>query len=362
MKLSLTPTVIKIIFLVATSSISLLGQETKIKFFGQPGFEYFYHPKLNTGAPYFRSGPLVLFVTSQLNEKFSVSGEFHAHYMAKTGAEAEIERFYIKYDHSDYLSFRFGKMYTPIGHWNLNYNFGLILQPTITRPFMLQPTHDGGFINTRDVGLQIEGNNISKLRIYYKIFIFNGIGKNGGYLGVPYQLGETPGISAQLGIEPTDGLRISTSAMYQMIQKGLPNQFDQIFNENINTYLLSGSISFLNEEKKFELISEIFHNANQYQSIGTKNFFGSFIYMGYKATDKVVPYLYSEYLKFNYSDPYFQDINVYTGQNYVNSLKSSLGLRYKYSNNVVVKFEGETLNQDNYGFSFGVKTQVAFVF
>jgi hypothetical protein len=100
----------------ALSITSIFGQDTKIRFFGQPGFEYFYHPDKSLGSPYFRSGPLVLFTTSQLTEKFSVAGEFHAHYMVTVGAEAEIERFYIKYVHNYYFSVRFGKMYTPIGY------------------------------------------------------------------------------------------------------------------------------------------------------------------------------------------------------------------------------------------------------
>ena len=351
-----------VIIFVLLASYYTVAQDTKIRFFGHPGFEYLYNNDLKKGSPYFRSGPFVLFVTSQLNDKVAVAGEVHAHYMATTGAEVEIERLYITYDHKDYLSFRFGKMYTPIGYWNLNYNFGLVLQPTISRPSILQPTHDGGFINTRDAGFQVEGSGISSVGFFYKAFVFNGVGKNGGYLGIPYQLGEAPGAVLQLGLEPTDGLKISASGMYQILQKGYPNQYDSVFTEDIKSMMWAGSVSFMNPDKKFECITEVFYDSKQYKSIGTKGLYGGFIYLGYKLSSKIIPYIYSETTKFDYTDIYYPRINVYTGQPYVDLTKFDLGLRYKYSGSLVYKFELEAMKQDRFGFSFGAKTQVAFVF
>lgn len=338
------------------------AQDTKIKFFGQPGFENFYNTKSNVGSPYFRSGSLVFFMTSQLNEKFSVAAELNAHYMVKTGAEVEVERLYIKYDATDKLSFRFGKMYTPIGFWNLNYNYGLILQPTITRPSMMQPTHDGGFINTRDAGFQVEGSGISPIGIFYKVFVFNGVGKNGGFLGVPYRLGETPGATLQLGVEPTDGLKISLSSMYQVLQKGYENQFGSTFGEDIHANLFGASISHMNGEKKFEFICEAFLERKSYKSIRTKNLYGAFVYSGYKLSEKFVPYIFAEHTEFDYTDIFLPAINAYTGQSYASNSRFDLGIRYKYSPNLVFKLEGEGLVQDRYGFSLGVKSQVAFSF
>jgi hypothetical protein len=227
---------------------------------------------------------------------------------------------------------------------------------------MLQPTHDGGFINTRDVGLQIEGNNLGKIRLFYKAFVFNGLGKNGGYLGIPYQLGETPGVCTQLGIEPSDGLKISGSAMYQKLQKNYPDQFGDVFPEDLSTYLLAGSISYLNEEKKFEMIAEFFNNANHFKSIGVKNFLGGFLYLGYKASNKVIPYMYTEFQKFDSSDIFFQRVNSSTGKGYLNTIRHSFGLRYRYSSNILFKSEAELVDEKIEGFHLGFKTQVAFVF
>lgn len=338
------------------------AQDTKIRFFGQPGFEYFYNTQQAVGSPYFRSGSFVLFVTSQLSEKASVAGELNAHYMVTTGAELEIERLYLSLQQNDYLTFRIGKMYTPVGYWNLNYNFGLILQPTITRPSILQPTHDGGFVNTRDVGVQADGSGITNLGVFYKLFVFNGIGKNGGHLGIPYQLGEAPGSVLQLGIEPTDGLKISASGMYQLLQKNYPNQFGDIFNEDVNMLLGSSSISYMNPDKKLELIAEYYLENKTYKSIGSRLLQGGFAYIGYKANSQVVPYVYVETTRFDSNDIYYPAINIYTNQPYVSTNKFDVGLRYKHSNYIVYKFEIEAMHQEQFGTSIGAKTQFAFTF
>ncbi|NOS56904.1 MAG: hypothetical protein HOP37_11700, partial [Cyclobacteriaceae bacterium] len=117
-------------FVLATgASITIaFGQiPTTIRFYANPGFDYITNPSQNQASPYFRGGPLVVFVTSQITDKISVAGELNMHYMAATGAEIELERMYIKYDYRNYLNISAGRMYSPTGFWNVNYNFGLIL-------------------------------------------------------------------------------------------------------------------------------------------------------------------------------------------------------------------------------------------
>jgi hypothetical protein len=336
---------------------------TSIRLYGHPGFDYFSNPSLKSSSPYFRGGPLVLFATSQINERVSVSGELNLHYNTNTGAEIELERMYLKYNWKDALSFSIGRMYSPIGFWNSNYNFGLVLQPNIGRPKILNPTHDGGFIQTRDIGLQLEGENLSSARFFYKFLIGNGIGKNGGLSGTPYALGKSLAYTLQLGVEPVDGLRISVSGVMNNLPKGSATQFDNNpVTEDVTATVISGSISNMSIERKFEFIAEYFRNAHDYSTIGEKVLGGGIVYAGYKLTPKIVPYVFAEFLDFPNNDPYYPLVNIYTDQSYISSKEYNLGFRYKASANLVLKIEASYVNQDVYGESYGTKTQVAFAF
>jgi hypothetical protein len=336
---------------------------TSIKFYAHPGFDYFNNPELKTSSPYFRGGPLVLFATSQINDRVSVAGEINLHYNTATGPEIELERMYLKYSWKDALSFSVGRMYSPIGFWNSNYNFGLVLQPNISRPKILNPTHDGGFIQTRDIGLQLEGENLSSARFFYKFLIGNGIGKNGGLSGTPYALGKSLAYTLQLGVEPVDGLRISVSGVMNKLPNGSATQFDNNpVTEDVTTTVISGSISNMSIERKFEFIAEYFRNAHDYASMGEKVLGGGIVYAGYKLTPKIIPYVFAEFLDFPSNDPYYPLVNIYTDQSFVNSKEYNLGFRYKASANLVLKIEASYVNQDVYGESYGTKTQVAFAF
>jgi hypothetical protein len=354
-------TALAALFVICLNSF---GQaNTSIRLYGHPGFDYFTNPDLKLSSPYFRGGPLVLFATSQINDRVSVAGELNMHYNTNTGPEIELERMFLKYNWKDALSFSIGRMYSPIGFWNSNYNFGLVLQPNISRPKILNPTHDGGFIQTRDIGLQLEGENLSNARFFYKFLIGNGIGKNGGLSGTPYALGTNLAYTLQLGIEPIEGLRLSVTGVVNQLPKGSATQFDNNpVLEDLATTVLSGSISRMSIENKFEFIAEYFRNGHSYASIGDKVLTGGIIYTGYKVTSKIIPYIFVEFLDFPSSDPYYPNLNIYTDQAYVSSQEYNLGLRYKASANLVLKIEASSVNQDQYGKSYGVKTQVAFAF
>jgi hypothetical protein len=350
-------------FIAVLGVSDILSQEaTSIRFYAHPGFDYFTNPSQNSSSPYFRGGPLVLFITSKINDKVSVAGELNMHYMATTGAEMELERMYIKYDYRNYLNFSLGRMYSPIGFWNVNYNFGLILQPNISRPRILNPTHDGGFIQTRDIGLQLGGDNIGKTGFFYRVFLSNGIGRNGGLLGVPYKLGSQLSYTVQLGIEPIEGLRISASGVLNDLPLGSLTQFDDPVPEAMKSTLLTASISHMSIDKKFEFIAEGYSSTHDYSQLADKNLTGAIVYMGYKANSKVVPYLFAEFLDFPTGDDYYPTVNPYTKQNYGSSSEYNLGLRYRVSSNLVVKGELAAFNQDQFGWSSGIKTQVAVGF
>jgi hypothetical protein len=363
----MTTSSLKIFLTISAIALALglsYGQDkTSIRFYGHPGLDFYSNSQQKSSSAYFRGGPLIIYATSQLSDRVSIAAELNAHYMAVTGAEVELERMYLRYNWKDALSFRVGRMYSPIGYWNTSYNFGLVLQPNISRPRILSPPHDGGFLQTREIGLQFEGDNISSAGFFYRFLISNGIGKTGGLLGVPYQLGNKLSYTLQLGIEPADGLRISVSGVINELDQGSPTQYDGlVVPEDMSNNMLAASISHMSFDKKFEFIGEYFSNQHNYQTLEDKTLSGGIVYLGYRTSPKVTPYAFVEFYDFPDNDPYYPLINEYTGQEYTSATEINLGIRYKVSADLVLKFEGAYLDQDVFGTSYGMKTQVAFSF
>ncbi|MEJ0031908.1 MAG: hypothetical protein WDO15_16705 [Bacteroidota bacterium] len=168
------------------------AQDTKIRFFGQPEISNVWSKQTNnfggvsplgqyikkdtsTSKTNFNTGTFALFVTSQLSDRISVLSEVS---FSNSGNKSsfELQRLMVRYNLQDYFSVRAGKMFTPIGYWNNQFTLGLILQPTIQRPSALRTVADGGVLQYKDNGIQIEGENITKARLSYKVLVGNGIG------------------------------------------------------------------------------------------------------------------------------------------------------------------------------------------
>ena len=197
----------------------------------------------------------------------------------------------------------------------------------------------------------------------YRFLVANGIGKNGGLLGTPYALGNDLSYTLQLGIEPVDGLRLSISGVANRLPQGSATQFDNVVvPEDMTSTLITGSVSHMSLDKKFEFIAEYYYNNHNYETLADKSLTGGILYAGYRVTPRLIPYFFAEYFDFPANDPYYPAVNEYTGQRYVGAAEYNLGVRYKVSANLMLKMEGALLDQDEFGNSIGLKTQVAFGF
>jgi hypothetical protein len=90
-----------------------------------------------------------------------------------TAYATDLERGFIRFDHSDAFKLSVGRFHTPIGYWNNAYHHGLYLQTTVSRPEMIdfgatyQPVHF--------IGLLAEGRATgSRLGLGYSAGIGNG--------------------------------------------------------------------------------------------------------------------------------------------------------------------------------------------
>jgi opacity protein-like surface antigen len=367
------------------------AQDTKIRFFGQPEFGtesnrqedalvgvsptgQYITRDTTTSKTNFNTGTFALFVTSQLSERISVLGEVSFNNSGKTSS-FEVQRLMARYAIQDYFSIRVGKMFTPIGYWNNQYTLGLVLQPTIQRPAALRTVSDGGVLQYKDTGFQLEGDNITSARLSYKVMVGNGV----GYYGSGDKKDHHVAMTAQVGVEPLEGLKILGSGQFDRIEKGRPNPNGTIaaLPDDGNYQLFVGSVAYMNPERKPEFIAEFLHQTSEFDNMGKKSSFSGYFYGGYKITDKITPYFLYNYTQAGASttegDPYFAPIPV-------NINRLTIGARYKFNASFVVKLEydtnvtntiyqpivagGTTLDQGftNTSTTTSVRAQFAFVF
>ncbi len=337
-------------FLVGAHMTS--AQETKIRFFGQPevtntkvtrtsefvGVNEF-GQYIKTDTTYtktnFNTGNFVLFVTSQLNERISVLSEV-SFKNSKNQSSFEVQRLMMRYFIKDYFSLRIGKMFTPIGYWNNQFTLGLVLQPTIQRPMAIRPVSDGGVLQYRDAGIQIEGENISNARFFYKVLLGNGV----GYFGSNDKGDNHIAATVQIGAEPVEGLKLIASGMFDRIEKGKSNPNGSIASlpDDGDLQLLVGSVAYMNPASKFEFIGELLSQKSKFNTVGSYNSHSYYGYAGYRVSDKVTPYVLYNSTQAGESqeigDPYFSPIPV-------NIELLTIGARYKFNSSFIAKLEYE---------------------
>jgi hypothetical protein len=328
------------------------GQDTKIRFFGQPEINTTSNNQTNafrgvgptgqyikkdtsTSKTNFNTGTFALFVTSQLSDRISVLSEVSFSNSGKTST-FELQRLLVRYAVTDYFNIRVGKMFTPIGYWNNQFTLGLVLQPTIQRPSSLRTVADGGVLQYKDNGIQVEGDNITSARFFYKVLVGNGV----GYYGSNDKPDHHVAVTGQIGAEPKEGLKIIASAMFDRVEKGKANPNGTIASlpDDGAMSLLVGSVADMNPESKAEFIAEFLQQTTNFDNIGKRSSLTGYFYGGYKVTDKITPYFLYNYTQAGASkteaDPYFAPLPLN-----INSLV--LGARYKFNSSFVAKLEYE---------------------
>lgn len=348
-------------FAAAFFTITLVSaQDTKIRFFGQPeiGFskrtdknqykgvdmatgQYIKNDSTYDSKTNFNTGNYVLFVTSQISERISVLSEVSFANEGNT-FNFEVQRLALKYYIQDYFSVRVGKMFTPIGYWNNQFTLGLVLQPTIQRPFAIRPVSEGGVTQYRDMGVQFEGENITNARFFYKVLLGNGI----GYQGSNDKGDNHVAVTAQAGAEPIEGLKVLVSGMFDRIEQGKTNPNGTlVLTDNGNMQLFTVAAAYMNAEKKPEFIAEFSKQNSKFDNISNASSYSYYVYGGYKITDKITPYVLYNYSQAGKStteaDPYFAPLPVK-----INTL--TIGARYKFNANFIVKAEYEHNMQETY--------------
>ncbi|MCW3118756.1 MAG: hypothetical protein JWM28_2838 [Chitinophagaceae bacterium] len=305
---------ILLLFLTGFCFSSSFAQTTQIRGFIDGLVSY------QKGKASFGFGEQDLFITSELHDRISFLGESVFKYTPSSPTEfsVSIERVVIKYNLAGNHNLLIGKHHTPLNYWNDTYHHGRVFFPTIERPLLFA----ANIIPLHTTGASVQGHDLGKLKFGYDFMVGNGLGS-----GEVSDNDKNKSVTAAIHIKPVDKLRLGISYYHDVISKGA-DVHGKIIDWRVDQTLLSGSVAYFG--KKFELLAEGTLGINKTDTTGSRQTLASYLYTGYRITEKVTPYIRLDNLNFQEGEIYF---------NKDNTTSIVAGIRYSLNYLAVVKLE-----------------------
>ena len=335
----------EILILLVLFAGKISAQSTQIK-----GFENVDATAIfdTTNRTHFALGQFDLFITSQINDKVSFLSE--TVFLYNNGFKIGIERAIINYHFKDYFYLSVGKLYSPLGYWNSVFHHGLVLQPTITRPKIVAEGPSGGGLPLEDVGVQFNGEGITKLNFGYNLMIGNGIASD-----PKNDFNKSKSVCLNLHAEPIENLKFYVSGYADNIPMGTITQQGIKTTQNINLQILNASIAYRDGKLPIEFIGEYYNMRTMVpDSNTTSSSNGYFLYFSYKVKKtNLIPYVYYDRLIVDNNDPFFSKnciASAAIGLRYVMHPLSVIKLEYKYSETKLIKYQNRIELQFAIGF------------
>lgn len=330
------------ICLVLLLSQKSIAQRTQIRGFIDV-LSYYQDNKLN-----FSLGEQDLFITSELNDRFSFLGESVFKYSpdSPTLFDVSIERVVLKFNYAGNHNILIGKHHTPINYWNDTYHHGRVFFPTIDRPLVFSEN----IIPLHTTGVSLQGQNLGTLRFGYDLMVGNGIGSGDLEDNDQYK-----SLTAAVHIKPIDGLRIGASYYKDVISKGvIPHNHSGLMHvtqSKVNQNLLTASVAYFG--KKYELLAESTMAINSSDSTGTQQTVGSYAYAGLRVSEKLTPYVRVDNITYKNKEVYYQQDNIQSiigGVRYEINYLAVLKLEYQHQKSQLSKMADKVTFQLAIGF------------
>jgi hypothetical protein len=323
------------------------AQRTQIRGFAD-AYSYYQGGKVN-----FSFGEQDLFITSEITERLSFLGETVVKYSldSPTDFDISIERLIMKYNYYGNHSILIGKHHTPVNYWNDTYHHGRVFFPTIDRPLIFSE----GIIPLHTTGISLQGQNLGRIRFGYDVMIGNGLGSGDAVDNDAFK-----SLTLAMHIKPRDGLRIGASLYHDVLSKGsvVHNHYSGTsttalakIDQNIMTASLAYNDAALS--KKYELLAESSMVTNRTDSLGVQYALASYVYAGLRVTDKLIPYIRLDDIRYRNKEVYFMDHKM---QSFIG------GIRYELSYLAVLKLEYQHINNHAATASDKVTFQIAVGF
>jgi hypothetical protein len=123
------------------------------------------HSNVSTSEPSFRLGSLDLYAAQYIDDNTRALFELQFQTFSGGDIEVEIQRFWVMREFSDALNVGAGRFHTPLGYWNRHFHHGILLQDTVTRPFILSfEGSPNAIVPTHLIGILAEGDLRGGLR------------------------------------------------------------------------------------------------------------------------------------------------------------------------------------------------------
>jgi len=194
-------------------------------------------------------------------------------------------------------------------------------------------------------GINFQGHDLGNIKFGYDFMVGNGLGSAPVEDNDKYK-----SVTAAVFIKPLDKMQIGVSYYNDVVSKGATVE-DKIINWQVNQQLFTGSFAYFG--KKFEVLAESTTALNHTDTTGTKQTLASYLYAGYKITQKIIPYI-------RVDDLHYQECEIFYTKDDTKSFV--VGLRYDVNYLIVLKMEYQHTDAELEGKDDRLTMQVAVGF
>lgn len=297
----------------------------------------------------FNLGQLDLFITSRLDEKFSVLSEVVFGGYDGNSLQASVERLLLQYSPSDYFNVAVGRYHSAIGYYNTAYHHGTWFETAVTRPTVFAFERQGGILPIHNVGITAHGRIPSgSMRLHYEVELGNGRGVGTNH-DTPVQAFDDENKSKAINV----GI-ISKPDWAPGLQTGFSIYHDRlspIRTPAIGQTIMAAHAVFQNP--KLELLNEVVLINNSQEDRRTSHTTGFYTQVS-RQFGRVRPYFRYNYLNAPATDPLFHDVGRSSGP--------SFGLRYNFSDFAAFKSQYEYTQRRGLEVIKALSLQLAFTF
>jgi len=307
----------------------------------------------------FAVGSLDFYLTPELG-KVRTLVELNVGIESDGETTVDLERAQLGYAFSDQLTLWLGRFHTPFGYWNMAFHHGAQIQPSVSRPRLLDFEDDGGILPVHTTGLWGTGSvRTSGGRLSYHLYTGNGTRLHHGELD-PNPSGDDNG-NRVVGFAlqnrfngALNGLTMGINGLRQTVAA-----YDDTDALLARTRLNMLGAHAVYDNEGWELIAEGYrlHNTDLSGTSGLHRSSAGYLHVSRNLAERWTPYLRLERASVDQADSYFA-LNA-NGRSYTRQV---LGLRYDTDPRATLKFEwnrtrddnGLRLNTDQWRFQYAV--------
>jgi hypothetical protein len=306
----------------------------------------------NSSHNYFALGELDLFLVSHLADNVSFLSEIVFESNTDSEMAVELERIFIKYTVSDRFWISIGRHHTALGYWNEAYNHGLLLQPTVARPDVLNWEEHGGILPVHSVGLAMGGRVFrGPWGFEYAANVGNGRGLTSQDVQTMFDLNDQKALTLRLTASHEAKGRLLLGPMIHLdripADPAVPGREGEMKERIAGAYVTY-------RDDRFELLSEYYYVRHEDLLTGATYDSPGYFLIGVLSFGKLKPYGGYDRLDVDPADPYY-------GPEITPLKRSLLGLRWDLNSFNAIKFELRHDSRPGVQ-SNGLVVQTAFIF